>query len=239
MRKIPLYLGHEHDCGYLPGQQARTAYVGPETRMNGALYSALAQQGFRRSGDLVYRPYCSNCSACVPVRIPVARFIPNRSQTRVSRRNADLTVIPKPAAFEEAHYRLFSRYLEARHAEGGMASSNRDEYIEFLSAGWAQTSFVEFRLDDALLAVAVVDHLPDALSAVYTFYDPDCGDRSLGVCAVLWQIREARRSGLSWLYLGFWIEGCRKMAYKDHYRPLEAFIAGQWRAFEKGEKIRP
>ena len=239
MRKIPLYLGHEHDCGYLPGQQARTAYIGPETRMSGTLYSALAQRGFRRSGDLVYRPYCSNCSACVPVRVPVARFVPNRSQTRVLRRNADLAVSLKPAAFEEEHYKLFAPYLKARHAQGGMASSSRDEYIDFLSATWAQTSFVEFRTGDMLLAVAVMDYLQDALSAVYTFFHPDFAERSLGVHAVLWQIEEARRLGLNWLYLGFWIEGCRKMAYKDQYRPLEAFIGGQWRGFEKGEKIRP
>jgi arginine-tRNA-protein transferase len=145
----------------------------------------------------------------------------------------------KSAAFEEEHYRLFSRYLKARHAPGVMASSSREEYIEFLAANWVLTSFVEFRAGDTLLAVAVVDHLQDALSAVYTFYDPDCAERSLGVCAVLWQIEEARGLGLSWLYLGFWIEGCRKMAYKDRYRPLEALIEGQWRGFEKGEKIQP
>lgn len=237
MKKILLYLGSEHACGYLSAQVAQMAYVGPETSMSATLYSLLAEQGFRRSGDLVYRPYCADCSACVPVRVPPARFVPNRSQVRAWKRNADLTVRVKAAVFEEEHFHLFSRYLKSRHAEGVMALSTRDEYIEFLASDWARTSFVEFRLNDLLLAVAVVDHLRDALSAVYTFYDPLFGERSLGTLAVLWQIMEARRLGLSWLYLGYWITDCRKMAYKSRFRPFEALVAGHWRSYEKGEKI--
>jgi len=238
MKRISLYLGHEHDCSYLPGRMARSVYVDPDTPMNEPLYSALIGQGFRRSGELVYRPHCPSCSACVPVRVPAARFVPNRSQARALRSNADLTIRRKPAAFDEAHYRLFSRYLAARHAQGGMASSSREEYIQFLAASWIQSSFVEFRLGDELLAVAVVDYLEDALSAVYTFFDPGHASRSLGVNAILWQIEEVRRLGLTWLYLGFWVEHCRKMAYKNQYRPLQALIGGQWRDFEKGEKIQ-
>lgn len=238
MKRISLYLGHEHDCSYLPGRMARSVYVDLDTPMNGSTYSALVEQGFRRSGELVYRPHCPSCSACIPVRVPAQRFVPNRSQTRVVTRNADLTVRRKPAVFDEVHYRLFSRYLDARHGQGGMASSSREEYVQFLTAGWVHTSFVEFRLGDELLALAVVDYLEDALSAVYTFFDPDHAKRSLGVNAVLWQIGEARRLGLSWLYLGFWIEECRKMAYKNRYRPLQALIGGRWRELEKGEKIR-
>ena len=237
MTKIPLYLGLERACGYLPGQQARTVYVGQETNMSESMYSALAEQGFRRSGELVYRPYCRNCSACVPVRVRVKGFVPNRVQARVWKKNADLTVHIKTAAFEEEHYRLFCRYVRARHGDGGMASPSRHGYIEFLRSGWAQTWFVEFRLGAGLLAVAVVDRLKDGLSAVYTFFEPDSADRSLGVYAVLWQIEEARRLDLDWLYLGFWIEMCRKMAYKSQYRPLEVLTPGGWRTYEKGEKI--
>jgi arginyl-tRNA--protein-N-Asp/Glu arginylyltransferase len=238
MKRISLYLGHEHDCSYLPGRMARSVYVDPDTPMNEPLYSALLRQGFRRSGELVYRPHCLRCSACIPVRVPARRFAPDRCQARALKRNADLTVTRKPSAFDEAHYRLFSRYLEARHGQGGMASSTREEYIQFLAASWVDTSFVEFRLGDELLVVAVTDYLQDALSAVYTFFDPDHGNRSLGVHAVLWQIEEARRLDLSWLYLGFWIEECRKMGYKDQYRPLQALIAGQWLDFGKGERIQ-
>lgn len=235
--KIELFLGGEHPCSYLQGQDARSLYVDPSSHLNVPLYSALAEQGFRRSGDLVYRPQCGDCAACVPVRLPVGRFSPDRSQWRILRRNGDLSVIRKPAGFDEEHYRLFRRYLEARHDDGGMADSSPQEFIGFLGSRWADVWFVEFRHEEALLAVAVVDRLDSGLSAVYTFFDPDHAQRGLGVFAVLWQIGEAKRLGLDWLYLGFWVGDCRKMSYKERYRPLEALIGGYWRVFEKGEKI--
>jgi arginine-tRNA-protein transferase len=206
--------------------------------LDASTYSRLAEQGFRRSGDLVYRPHCLLCAACVPVRIPVARFAPDRSQRRVWRANADLAVNSMPAEFDEEHYRLFRRYLAARHDDGGMADSSPEDYAGFLCSRWADTRFVEFRSAKELLAVAVVDRLETGLSAVYTFFDPGHAERGLGTLAVLWQVGEARRLGLDWLYLGFWIEDCRKMSYKQHFRPLEARIGEQWRRFEKGEKIQ-
>ncbi|MBS1214577.1 MAG: putative arginyl-tRNA--protein transferase, partial [Proteobacteria bacterium] len=152
--------------------------------------------------------------------------------------NADLAGRICPSSFEDEHYRLFQRYLESRHRDGGMAGADRDEYLEFLASDWAETSFVEFRQGDELVAVAIVDKLDDGLSAVYTFFDPAEARRSAGTYAVLWQIAEARRLGLDWLYLGFWVGACRKMSYKEQFRPLEALIDGSWRLFEKGEKIR-
>lgn len=238
MSGLGFQMGQEHPCSYLPGRIARSLYAMPQTAMHMALYSELAAWGFRRSGDLAYRPACRDCSACVPVRMAVEDFKPNRSQSRVWRRNADLRVTAMPAQFDEEHYQLFTRYLQSRHGDGGMSDTSRDEYTDFLTAGWAQTRFVEFRLGESLLAVAVVDCLADGLSAVYTFFDPDQGERSLGVYAVLWQVEEARRLQLQWLYLGFWIGDCRKMAYKSEYRPLQALIEGHWRVFEKGEMIR-
>ena len=202
-----------------------------------ATYSSLIARGFRRSGDMVYRPDCQHCSACKPVRIPVARFLPNRSQLRTLRLNADLTATPKPAEFAEEHYLLFKRYLAARHDDGGMADSTRQDYIEFVGSSWADTWFVEFRLQGTLVSVAVVDRLVNGLSAVYTFFDPSHAARGLGALAVLWQIGEAKRLRLDWLYLGYWIGACRKMNYKENYRPLEVMLVERWVAFEKGEKI--
>ncbi len=237
MRQIGLMLGDGHPCSYLPGRIARSAYVDTRLPLDIPTYSRLAEQGFRRSGDLVYRPHCLMCSACVPVRIPVARFAPDRSQLRNLRDNADMTVRPKPAQYDEEHYRLFRRYLEARHDDGGMADSSPEDYVGFLGSRWAEAGFVEFRLEKKLLAVAVVDRLDSGLSAVYTFFDPDHAARGLGTLAVLWQIGEARRLDLDWLYLGFWIGNCRKMSYKDRFRPLQALVAGQWLEYQKGEKI--
>lgn len=240
MTQIRLFRGPEHVCSYLPGRTARSVYVDTAVSLDVHSYSSLAAQGFRRSGDLVYRPDCRGCAACVPVRIAAAQFAPNRSQTRTLRGNADLSVTVRPAEFDEAHYQLFHRYLLARHEDGGMADSSREDYIGFLGSSWADTHFVEFRRSDKrLLAVAVVDKLKAGLSAVYTFFDPDEERRGLGTLAVLWQVAEARRLGLDWVYLGFWVEGCRKMSYKEHFRPLDAWLGGHWLIHEKGEKIQP
>lgn len=237
MKQIGLMLGDGHSCSYLSGRVARSAYVDTDLELDVPTYSRLAEQGFRRSGDLVYRPHCHACTACVPVRIPVARFSPDRSQLRNLRDNTGLTVIAKPAQFDEEHYRLFQHYLLSRHEDGGMADSSREDYIGFLGSNWADTRFVEFRSDKKLLAVAVVDRLDTGLSAVYTFFDPNQAARGLGTLAVLWQVGEARRLNLKWVYLGFWIDDCRKMNYKERFRPLQARIAGQWREYEKGGKI--
>jgi len=228
MKSIPFYIGYEHECGYLPGKRARMAYVSPWEKVDNGVYSWLAARGCRRSGDMIYRPHCPNCSACVPVRIPVAQFRPNRGQRRIQRMNADLEVVLKPARFEEPHYRLFKRYLDARHSDGHMAESSAEDYIHFLACNWAETGFCEFRLGERLLAVAVTDGLADGLSAVYTFFDPDLPSRSLGSYAILWQVAEARRRGLDWLYLGFWISDCRKMSYKNSFCPLEALVGEDW-----------
>ena len=237
MKRILLFRGPEQACSYLPDFVSRSAFVDTRLQLDVPTYSSLAAQGFRRSGDLVYQPNCPACSACVPVRIPVARFSPNRSQWRTLRKNAGLTITPKPAEFDAEHYQLFLRYLAARHDEGGMKDSSPQDYIGFLGSAWADTAFVEFRLHEELLAVAVVDRLVSGLSAVYTFFDPAYEERGLGTLAVLWQIGEAKRLGLDWLYLGFWIGACGKMSYKTNFRPLEALINDHWLSFEKGEKI--
>ncbi|CAL1239079.1 arginyltransferase [Candidatus Methylocalor cossyra] len=233
MKPIPLYIGYEHDCDYLPGRRAQMAYVSPRVPLDRAIYTRLAASGFRRSGEMVYRPYCRDCSACVPVRIPVQEFRPNRSQRRVEKANADLTVTRKLDVFDEEHYQLYMRYLRSRHPEGHMVLSSREDYIQFVASEWGDTGFYEFRHGSELLAVAVVDHLDDGLSAVYTFYDPDQPRRSLGTYAVLWQVAEARRRGLPWVYLGFWIAQCRKMAYKVLFRPLQAMRAEGWVTLEE------
>lgn len=229
--QIPLYRGGEHVCSYLPDRRASMAVVSPDVALNPQLYAALLEQGFRRSGDRVYRPHCSHCSACVPVRIPVRWFRANRSQRRVEKRNSDLAVVVRPAAFNEDQYQLFVRYLEVRHSGGEMEHSDREDFLRFLgNAGWLDTQFCEFRdAAGTLLAVSVIDVTPQALSAVYTYYDPDFEYRSLGTWAVLWQIAEAQRRGLEWVYLGFWIADCRKMSYKRAFQPLECLTVDGWR----------
>ncbi|HEX2667882.1 MAG TPA: arginyltransferase [Gammaproteobacteria bacterium] len=226
--RLDLMITPEHPCNYLPDRTARTVFVDPRVSMDQALYTELAQHGFRRSGPHVYRPHCGECRACVPLRVPVQAFQPDRTQKRVYRRNSDLRLSLRPAEFDPEHFRLYSRYLAARHPEGGMDGDSEADYRQFLLSPWGRTTLMEMRLNGILVAVAVTDELKDAFSAVYTFYDPALRERSLGTHAVLMQIDEARRRGLEWLYLGYWIEASRKMSYKTRFYPFETLGADGW-----------
>jgi arginine-tRNA-protein transferase len=227
-RTPEIYLSMPHPCSYLPGRMATTLFVDPRFPLDKQQFGRFMQLGFRRSGDLVYRPHCVDCSACVPVRIPVESFRPRRGQRRVWARNRDLEVIEHPAVFDRAHFDLYLRYQSHRHAGGGMDDPDPRKYTQFLVGNGIDTVFYEMRLSGELLAVAVADHLPDGLSAVYTFYAPEAQARGLGVYAVLWEIAQARALGLPYLYLGYWIRECPKMAYKADYRPLEVYRQGHW-----------
>jgi arginine-tRNA-protein transferase len=227
-QELAFYTTPPHECSYLPERRAVTIFVDPYAPMDHATYSALADLGFRRSGAYVYRPRCPGCSACVPVRVPVDQFQPDRSQRRTLERNRDLKVTIRPPLFDPDHFELYRRYTRTRHPGGGMDSDEPAQYRGFLISAWAETRFVEFREGERLLAVAVTDVMDQGLSAVYTFFDPDEPRRGLGVNAVLWQIEYARRLGLPWVYLGYWISETPKMSYKTRYHPLEAWSAGEW-----------
>ncbi len=225
---VKLYLTPPHPCPYLPGLDSVNLLADPARPLDPWHYGRLVLRGFRRSGNWVYRPRCPHCDACVPVRVPVQRFRPDRSQRRCLRRNADLAVhIALPQRTDE-YFDLYRRYLQARHPGGGMDRPTPAQFEEFLIADWCETRFVEFRHQGRLLAVAVVDLLPDGLSAVYTFYEPAETRRGLGTLAVLWQIGEARRRRQRHVYLGYWIEQSPKMRYKIRFQPLEGYRDGQW-----------
>ena len=246
--RLQLYLTGEHACSYLEAREARTLFVDPLARIDAQRAQWLQQIGFRRSGPHFYRPACRGCQRCVPVRIPVADFAPNRSQRRTARRNdAELRLAVRPAMLDPEHYALYERYVLSRHGDGDMADEvSVATYMRFLLAPWGgSTRFLELRLhtdaahvqEGPLLAVAVTDLFSNALSAVYTFFDTDHADRGLGTYAVLTQIREAARLGLDHVYLGYWIGESRKMAYKSQFRPIEAWDGRHWRRFERGEAI--
>ena len=230
-----VFLSMPHACSYLSGRTATSLFLDPRQPLDSRQYASFMRLGFRRSGDLVYRPHCRECNACIPVRIPVERFRPNRGQKRVWQRNRDLTVIARAPVFRQEQFDLYRRYQAARHAGGGMDDPDPQKYLNFLVARHIHAVFHEFRLREKLLGVAVTDILPNGLSAVYTFFDPDEKRRALGVHAVLWQIEHARERQLPWLYLGYWIEECPKMSYKGHYRPLEAFLQGHWVRLDNSE----
>ncbi|UNK57844.1 arginyltransferase [Pseudoxanthomonas daejeonensis] len=225
-----------HPCGYWPERSARDLVLDPRDPRLPDIYPQALDWGFRRSGDLVYRPHCAHCRACVAVRIPVAAFEPDRSQRRCLARNATVQTRIATARRTSEHFALYQRYLGARHRDGGMDGHGTAEFDQFLVGSWSDTRFIEMREagEDGpgrLLAVAVTDRVGSGLSAVYTFYDPDLPERGLGTLAILHQIQWAQREGLEHLYLGYWIQDHAKMDYKRRFQPLEAFDGRRWRRF--------
>lgn len=226
---IRIFQTAEHPCGYWPDRRARDIVLDPDSRALPAVYPAALAQGFRRSGGHVYRPQCETCMACVPVRIDVEAFVPNRSQNRCLRRNADLQARELPARREPQVFELYQRYLSSRHRKGGMDQPRPEDFDNFLSAPWSPTRFLSFYdSTGALKGVAVSDLLPNGLSAVYTFFDPDEAARGLGTFAILRQIEWARRLGLPHVYLGFWLQGHPKMDYKRRFSGIEQLRHGDW-----------
>ncbi|GAB3272292.1 arginyltransferase [Parahaliea aestuarii] len=229
LRDLKVYTTYPHSCSYLRDQEATTLFIDPRQEVDQHLYSSLSTLGFRRSGNHVYRPHCGQCKACIPARIPVQDFQPRRNQRRSLRQNRDLSVERTADIRDNQAYHLYQRYIEQRHADGDMFPPDREQYESFLNNAWDCTRYYRFYDHRRLLAVAVVDVMIDGLSAIYTFFDPDEQQRGLGSYAILWQIEQAREMGLHYLYLGYWIEACKKMAYKADYQPLELLLDNRWR----------
>ncbi len=238
-RTLRLYQTPPHPCGYYDDRAAVSRFVDPQAPLSPSVYGELMTLGFRRSGEQVFRPTCPECNACLASRIPVDAFRPNRSQRRLQRANAHLRQVLRPAGFIPEHYRLYLRYVRARHPGGGMDEDDPARFLGFLLSSWCDTRYLELREDGRLLAVAVTDVTPVGLSAVYTFYDPDLPRRGLGTFAILAQLAWCRRLGLPHLYLGYWIEGHPKMDYKRRFRPLEIYRGGCWqRCTSPGQRQR-
>lgn len=230
-QSISLLVTAPHACSYLHGREASTAFVSPEIQITPFLFSRLAEAGFRRSGQHIYRPQCQQCNACIPVRIPVQAFTPNRNQIRCIKRNADLDVRQVASINNDACYALYEKYINTRHQDGDMYPATREQYDNFLGVPWPESFYLTYYSESRLIAVSVCDRFDNGYSAVYTFFDPDEHVRSLGVFAVLNQIVRAKLEGLDYLYLGYWIKNCDKMRYKSQYQPLEMRINNQWQVF--------
>lgn len=228
LRGLPLTAAPPQPCPYLPDRVSVSVGFACD-RLPGAAYEQLLDLGFRRSGRIVYRPECPGCRSCVPLRVPVERFEPSRSQRRALRRNDDLAVEVGPPRFTQEKHRLYRRYLEARHP-GGM-TGQEGELAEFLCRSPTETLELCFRDGGGVLrGVSVCDLTPGVLSSVYCYVDPDEPRRSLGVASSLVEIRLARALGRPYYHLGYWVEGSPKMTYKDRFRPCELLRAdGRWR----------
>lgn len=226
---LKFYITAPHECSYLDGRVAVTLFADPERSLDPLTFASLSEMGFRRSGCLVYTPRCPECSACIPTRVVVDRFKPDRSQRRNLKANSDLEVRVIDGAFTEQHIELYRHYIRARHPGDSMDVESRAEVERFFLCNWSNSFFLEFLLEGKPIALTVVDELRDGLSAVYTFYEPGVSKRGPGVFAVLSLVKEARRRGLPYVYLGYLIHESPKMAYKSRYQPLEEYFEGGWR----------
>lgn len=228
IKRLAFYATPLHDCSYLPDRRARTLFADPQVELDMEAYNTLIQYGFRRSGTHIYRPSCPDCQACVPIRLPVDLFNPDRSQRRNLKRNQDLEMIETPAEFDDEQYQLYKKYIRTRHSGGSMDEGGEGQYLDFLTSRWSDTVFYEFRHQARLLSVAVIDRLSSGLSAVYTFFDPEEHSRGLGTLSILREIELCRQLELPYLYLGYWIDSCAKMSYKARFSPRELFHEGHW-----------
>ena len=227
--RVPLTVVPEHDCPYLPGRKAQTrAFSAPV--FPGDLYHRFMNCGFRRAGSIFYQPICTGCQACQSLRVPVDLFRPSKSQRRCRRHNEDLTITtgePEPSAEK---FDLYHRYVVGRH-KGPMTDDDQETFESFLYS--SPVDSIEFCYRDPagrLLAVGICDICASSLSSIYFYFDPAESRRGLGTFGTLMEIELAARMRIPHYYMGYWVDGCRTMQYKNTFRPYELLLPdGTWR----------
>ncbi|MEO0543741.1 MAG: arginyltransferase [Pseudomonadota bacterium] len=233
------FLTSPSPCPYLEGQFERKVFTHLVGEKAPEMNDLLTQGGFRRSQNIAYRPACETCRACVSVRLLVDEYQPTKSQRRVAKRNNDLIGMEHVAEPSSEQYALFRRYLDARHPAGGMADMTVLDYAMMIEDSHVKTHIIEYRLRDVdsyitgeskgdLVGVALSDMMADGYSMVYSFFDPELSERSLGTYMIMDHVARARAKGLPHVYLGYWVEGSPKMNYKQKFEPQEHLTGEGW-----------
>lgn len=225
---IRLYETVVDDCPYLDDRKSVSILVDPEHQIDGRLFSMLSRSGFRRSGEMLYAPKCPDCKACVSVRIPSAKFTPSRGQKRVWKKNIDLRVEIQDVSFQAEHFEIYLKYQKHRHPESSMCDEDPTKYTDFINSEFSNSKFLCFYAGDDVIGISVIDQFEGGISAVYTFFDPDQSNRSLGTFAILYLLKLAKFKDVPYVYLGYWIESSQKMNYKRNFKPLQGYIDRQW-----------
>ena len=225
---IQFYVTTKYSCGYIKHQSAQSLVATPYKKVNNKAYSNLIKQGFRRSGQYVYKPHCGNCQACIPIRLSVNNFSISRSQKRVKKTHSNIQAKVLPLKFNEEHYELYIQYQNNRHRSQNESEDDIADYNEFLIRSNVESKLIEFRLNNKLVMISIIDLLEDGVSAVYTFYNCRYKKNSFGTFSILWLIDYCINHGIPYLYLGYWINQSNKMRYKINFKPYELMIDSLW-----------
>ncbi|MDX2234906.1 MAG: arginyltransferase [Hyphomonadaceae bacterium] len=239
-KNLRFYLTAPSPCPYLPDRKERKVFTSLDGPDAPSVNDSLTHAGFRRSQNIAYRPACDACDSCVSARVVVGHFKPHKRWRRILQRNEDLTRRLRPSEATEEQFWLLRRYLLSRHGEGGMAEMTLLDYAAMIEETAVRTHIVEYRFSAGpqageLAGCALVDVLRDGMSLVYSFFDTRDPQRSLGSYIILDHIRQAQAAGFPHLYLGYWVRGSEKMAYKVQFQPIELLRGGAWRPFSDTE----
>jgi len=227
MQSIQIGLTHEHTCSYLPSQKERVAVAVDSNMHTDENYEVLLANGFRRSGETVYSPYCIGCSQCQALRVDASLFTLTKSQKRLRNKTNHLYYQVKPS-LDKNWFPLYASYITKRHRDGIMYPPDKQDFAKFSSCAWLTVNYLHIYEEDELLAIAVMDILPHSASAFYTFYSPD-SPLSLGSLAILYQLEFCKLHQKQWLYLGYQIDSCPAMNYKVHFHPHQRLVNQRWR----------
>lgn len=228
--KIPIRLGLSQPlpCSYLPEQNEQLLVAMDEICFNPIYFEQLLAMGFRRSGDQVYRPHCPSCQKCKPLRVLCSLFSPSKSQKRKINYAKNHYQVKYSHIVKDEYFTLYDRYIRVRHSDGSMYPPDKKQYESFLLCSWLPITYIELWCEDKLIAVAVTDQLPNAMSAIYTFFDPQHQQAGLGAIMIMEQIKLCQQMSKAYLYLGFQIDECAKMNYKNQYKPHQIFTFDHW-----------